>query len=700
MICFSQHIIALESFKIILMKKLITFIKTQKYSFPFFLLLICLFAYGILIPLLGLYWDGWPYMWQYHVFGISGYPAFVASDRPHSAWIFMLLTGLFGYNIMAYHIAAFFFHWISALLIWWLLNILWPDKKPLNALVALFFCIYPGFLQQSVSLPYCHHLSHMAMFYFSIWGMLFSLHNPRKYWWLIVASVLSCTIVNFSIEYFTALEILRPVLIWMVLRKEITNQKHLIKRTFKMWLPYLVALIGFLIWRTIVFKFPTYTPVSLEEISSLRINDSTNLISTIARDLFTISVTAWGKVFRFPTVSSFGSTATYLFYGLFIMTILVSISYFFLQKEPKLKIDRIKSMNSYSIQLIGLGFLSVILSGSVFWLLNLPIQVEFAWDRLNLSFALGVSLCLVGSITLLLKLPWMKILTISLLTGLAVGFHFQNTMSFKREWESFQNFFWQLTWRAPELKPGTVILTTNFPLKYYSDNSLTAPLNWTYDPDSQSNQLQYMLYFTDVRLASQRLSKLAKDIPITQPYRTFFFEGNTNHAIVVKYSPPACLQIMDPMFTNSQVIPNLNELEAEEIPLSNLDQIITDSGITNVPPVELIPYESPHDWCYYFEKADLARQKGDWQAILSLSQTVDDNSLKPRSPQEWLPFMEAFIRVGQWDKVSNIIESSIKISQDSISGICYTMERIATASSISQDTIQKLKNLQAQYNCQ
>ena len=28
--------------------------------------------------------------------------------------------------------------------------------------------------------------------------------------------------------------------------------------------------------------------------------------------------------------------------------------------------------------------------------------------------------------------------------------------------------------------------------------------------------------------------------------------------------------------------------------------------------------EPPHLWCYYFEKADLARQLQDWQSVLQL----------------------------------------------------------------------------------
>ena len=681
------------------MDKIINFIKAEKYSFPIFLLLICILSYGILIPSLGLYWDGWPYMWQYHVFGPAGFPSFVASDRPHSAWIFMLLTGMFGYNIMVYHIAALVFHWVSGLLIWWSLNLIWPKNRFINALTALLFCIYPGFLQQSISLPYCHHLSHMAMFFFSIWGMLFSIRNPRKFWWLSLISVLSGSVVNFSLEYFTATEFLRPLFLWLALSPIISNQKNRLIRSFKLWLPYLLALAGFIIWRILIFKFPTYSPKLLDEFSTLTVDTSGNFISKIVNDLYTISINAWGKVIHFPTISKFGVNATYLFFGLFFITLLITSIFFFILQKKKHTKKEFWLINKQSIQFICIGLLSILLSGSVYWLLKLPIQVEFAWDRLNLSFAFGVSLLLAGMIEYLMRLPWLKIFMISLLTSLAVGFHYQNTMSFKRDWESFQNFFWQLTWRAPDLKLGTVILTTNFPLQYYSDNTLTAPLNWTYDPKSKSHQLQYLFYFTDVRLASQRLSELQKDVSIEQPYRTFYFEGNTNNALVVKYSPPACLQILDPIFANAGIIPNLTQLEADEIPLSNITQIKTDSDNNSVPPQELLPIEPIHGWCYFFEKADLARQMGNWQTIFNLGVEAESKGLEPRNSSEWLPFMEAYVRFGQWDTVSEIVKSSLNASENYLPGICYTWVRISNDNSIRQEISIKLKDLQAEYNC-
>jgi hypothetical protein len=381
------------------------------------------------------------------------------------------------------------------------------------------------------------------------------------------------------------------------------------------------------------------------------------------------------------------------------MIIVYVFFHLFQEKIAQSKSVFSKNSDQYALQLIMIGLLSLLFSGLMYWILKLPILVEFAWDRLNLSFIFGVSLLLVGLIELLFRFPWLKILTASLLISLAVGFHFQNTMSFKRDWETFQNFFWQLTWRAPDLKKGTVVMTTNFPLNYYSDNSLTAPLNWTYDPESKNAQLNYLLYFTDVRLMSQRLTSLSKNQEINQPYRSFSFEGNTNNALIIKFSPPGCLQVLDPIYANSGIIPNLTQLETDSISISNMDQIISNPPISKRPPLELLPNEPEHNWCYYFEKADLARQSGDWQTIIDLEIEAKTHALQPRNPSEWLPFIEAYIRSGKMEDAVSLTNLSIQAADKYLSGICYTWQRILKDPMVNEQIRNRLIRLEAEYNC-
>lgn len=684
-----------------MLKNFLINLQNYKILIPLLLLSVCVLSYGILIPTLGLYWDGWPYMLQYHVFGPAGFPQFVASDRPYSAWIFMLSTWLFGTKLIWYHLTILFLRWLSACLVWWMLNLLWEKKWFSNAIIALFFLVYPGFLQQPISLPYLHHISHMALFFFSIWGMLFSLPNPRKYWWLICLSVISSVVVNFSLEYFTPLEILRPIFLYIYFKNELSSKPfNLFKKVLYAWLPYLAGLLFFLGWRIFIFQFPTYSPKLFDQFASTPENEQINPVSSLFISLFTVSLFAWSKVFHFPTISNFGTSATYLYF------ILIILSAFFLfttlsliDKNQKQHNFKSKSKHfEYPLLIIFIGIVSIITPAIMYWILKLPILVEFAWDRLNLSFVFGVSMVMGGLITLIQKTSSLKFFIVAIITSLAIGFHFQNGMAFKRDWESFQDFFWQLTWRAPDLKKGTIILTTDFPLHFYSDNSLTAPLNWIYDPENKTSHLNYLFYFTDVRLKSKRLISLSDNLSIQQPYRSFSFEGNTNQSLVLKYSPPGCLQILDNQFSNSGVIPNLSQLEAEAIKLSKLAQIEPQPLISKKPPFELFGQEPAHDWCYHFEKADLARQNGDWQSIIKFGNDAIQRGLSPRNLSEWLPFIEAYLRTGDVNTAKLLIDSSVKDERYQ-SGICFTLKRIRMDAMTNEKIITQILQWEEDYNC-
>jgi len=96
---------------------------------PLSLLVICILAYGVLIPALGFYWDDFPYIWINHLFGPEGYPDFVSSDRPHSAWIFMGLTTLLGEKPLGYHLTSLLLYWLCAVLFWALLRLIWQRHE-------------------------------------------------------------------------------------------------------------------------------------------------------------------------------------------------------------------------------------------------------------------------------------------------------------------------------------------------------------------------------------------------------------------------------------------------------------------------------------------------------------------------------------------------------------------------------------------
>lgn len=164
-------------------------------------------------------------------------------------------------------------------------------------------------------------------------------------------------------------------------------------------------------------------------------------------------------------------------------------------------------------------------------------------------------------------------------------------------------------------------------------------------------------------------------------------------------SPPGCLKILDTEFSNSGILPNLTQLETDGIPLSNLTQIIFDPKVARQPPRELFSNEPEHDWCYFFEKADLARQMRDWQTIDNLGSETIKLNLMPRNPSEWLPFIEAYIRLDKPDEAKRLMDNSIKNNEKYLSGICYSLKRIIKDTQINKSIINQIHQFEEEYNC-
>jgi hypothetical protein len=88
-------------------------------------------------------------------------------------------------------------------------------------------------------------------------------------------------------------------------------------------------------------------------------------------------------------------------------------------------------------------------------------------------------------------------------------------------------------------------------------------------------------------------------------------------------------------------------------PFSQADNILTESEF-HAPPVMVFGSEPEHDWCFYYQKADLARQRGEWEQIPVLLKEALKNGYYPEDPLEWMPFLQASAILGDVDQVRSM----------------------------------------------
>ena len=669
-------------------------------TIPIALLLFCIAAYGLLIPGLGFYWDDWPMTWFGHVLGPLGYIGVLSSDRPFLGIIYTLTTSVLKLVPYQWQIFGLLTRWLTTWSVYWTLKNLWPKQTEKIAWISILFAIYPGFKQQPISVIYGNGLVLLAAFFLSLGLMIKAIKDPRRYW-LFTGFALACyAFCTFSTEYYVGLDLIRPLFIWLVVSEIVQGTSKRLVKSFLHWLPYLVVLAVFLVWRVFIFKFPTYQPMLFEPDPSSAKLQILQLIDRVIQDSIKSGWLAWISTFRIPLTDDFSHTATLLFWIIVVAGIGLTLVYLIkLAKNVDENSDDTPAVSNkhWGMQVTLIGIFTLLVAGWPFWITELPVDLVFPYDRFTLAFMLGACLLVVGLLEWLIKTNLQKIILLSLIVGLSIGLQYQNANTYRREWQNQLSFFWQLTWRAPGLKPGTSLLTDQMPLNYYSDNSLTAPLNWIYAPDFKSGNMPYFLIYVRERLGTV-LPALKNNLPMRKDYRAFSFNSTTSQALTFVYPISGCLRILDPQQTN--LYPSMpNGLEGA-VNISHLDQIIPDPVTPAKPPQEIFGPEPEHTWCYYYEKADLARQQGDWKQVVALGEEAVQKKFTPQSSLDLLLFSDGYAMSGQWQKALDLTRQADLLSHSqSRPKLCENLAWIKDSSSPDPADRAAINSLRSEYKC-
>ena len=155
-----------------------------------------------------------------------------------------------------------------------------------------------------------------------------------------------------------------------------------------------------------------------------------------------------------------------------------------------------------------------------------------------------------------------------------------------------------------------------------------------------------MLFYPTNRLDNS-LPDLKKDIPVQYDYLAGQFNGNTSESLAFYYAPPACLRLLEPDLDSNNRFILAESLMREASALSDETRILNDA-LARIPAI--YGPEPVHGWCYYFEKADLARQRSDWEEVVSLGEAAFKLNDHPNNPVERFVFIEGYAHMGDWER--------------------------------------------------
>ena len=176
------------------------------------------------------------------------------------------------------------------------------------------------------------------------------------------------------------------------------------------------------------------------------------------------------------------------------------------------------------------------------------------------------------------------------------------------------------------------------------------------------------------------------------------FNGNSKDSLVIYFAPEnnQCLWVLGP---DDQANPLLPDITRQALPVSDLARIKIDSPLSRPIPKQIFGQDPGQPWCYYFEKADLARQNKDWDTVVALWKEAAGKGLTPGNGVEYLPFIEGFANTGDWKTAQELTFQSEKSTHELANRLCVTWNSIETETSPSQGRDDALKQIRGKLAC-
>jgi hypothetical protein len=639
----------------------------QPWFFPLALLAIGFVAYGLMIHRLGFYWDDWEsvYLYKLHNPGID-FQYF--SERPFSALIYFVLFPVARMTPLVWQSIALILRWAGVLFVYFTLDTVWPERKSFNRWIAAILFVFPGFFQQPVAVCNSRHFITFFLFALSLFLTVLALKNRKLFWLWMPLSVLFGIAQIFMMEYFVGLEIIRLFIIWVVLQAG-QDKKRIPIRTFAYWLPFLIGLGVYAWWR--FFYIPTTllsdpnNPSLLKSFLHSPLESLLSLVIKIYGDTRYLMVDIWMNAFYNPALYDLHAKILWLAWFLGILVAIL----FGIYVKHNARQDEPTSSKLSNYQVLFLGLVALLAGGLPIWATDRQVNDGKWSDRFALAPMVGIAILLVFLIDWFFRTHKQKQWLLVLLLGFSISAQIWNDNSYRLDWDLQRNLYWQLAWRIPSLKPGTAIIGKGTFTDKSSYYDATYIVNLLFDKQVKANP-QYA-YFDVFHLTPDNFKP---NIPITAPARSGQFSGNTSQVVGMYFDlSGGCVRLLDPVYADdSTYSKDFNSL----VPVSNLDQVVPSDTPTSPDP-DIFGMEPAHGWCYYFEKADLARQLGDWQTVLQLGSEAESKGLAPMRGAEYIPFIEANAKMENWPDAFALSQAAFNLSPYVKKTLCNSWNRFS-----------------------
>lgn len=643
------------------------FFKNETFVSTLLILLTTVITYGVSIPQLGYYHDDWFVLWSGHVRGAESLIPLFSTDRPFMGVVYSVVYRLLGDAVINWHLYALLWRFIGGLAFFWILRLIWPNHKYLTTLMAVLFIVYPGFLSQPNANTKQNHLYGFGTALLSIALMLEAMKTNKQGWKIvcIVFSLLLTANYLFIYEYMIGFEGTRLLLLGYALYQDgVREIRALARETLKRIWPYWLVTAGFLYWRVFIFEGSR----NATDVSGLAGSYLSNfrfmvirLIAETAKDFLDTSIFAWFvQPYQLFATAAYSKLAfAFLIAGIVVALVLL---YSFLFRKWW-GTDYNESETPRMVRdFVWIGGLVIVCAILPVILSERHVELYDSYKSYGLHPIAGVVLFIAG-VVLMFQPNFRSIIPLALI-AISVSTQVLNADYWKPFWEYQRQMWWQFTWRAPDVKEDTLVMTYSAAgFNPQQDYEVWGPINLIYNPEPAEVPAIQAEVLNDTTaynvLKGDVLNNFVRDIRL---HRDF------NNALVMSMSPlSACLHVIDG---------RLPVYSAAEAPLirqvgeySRIDRIIP-TGTAPIPPASIFGSEPEQGWCYYYQKASLARQMGDWQEIGRLYDQVNELGLETADKSEVIPFFEGLVNLGRHEDAKTLYNKQIKGNGEMRFAVC------------------------------
>jgi hypothetical protein len=654
-------------------------ISERPWFYPMALFLMAVVTYEYVLTSLGYYWSDWEV-----VFYTKLAPAlqfgFYAEDRPFP-WTYELIYFLVGSHPIGWHIATLLIRWAGTLFFVYALHQFWPEYRTQIFWLGALLLVYPGFGQQTIATDFSRHIMTLFLFTLSLYLMALAIRRPELARLLFPLSWIATFMHLFTMEYFSGMEFMRPVLIWVLVANGNRKDAHLLRKVVLYSLPYLLMIALFLWVRFVYFPSVFQTLGRLDNISSTMgafqitfMGTLLNFINKGLLDLLYSTLQVWlNSITGFGDFTFQRSMAWFAFgLGAFFA---LAFAFFYNTKEEE------TSNRSSPLLMIFVGLLMFVASTLPFWAIGKDLSTGGWNNRFTLAPMFGATLMVVGLVLLLVR-PALQKWLFGFLLMFSVATQVWIVNLYRRDWTIQPDYYWQLYWRIPALQADTAVISFGYPSYMIThDMDATWAINILYHFQIQDGVIPYMF------ITPENDYYFQPDFVLKKRARNLVFNLNTSDAVAVFHqTDTSCLRVLDTVYMYD---PLLDEGSERLIPMSDLSRIIPESAPV-LPDTDIFGPEPAHTWCYFFQKADLARQMKDWNEVLDLYQQAQRLGINPEYGAEYIPFIEGFAQTGDWQKAYELTIAAEQLTPRHKRMLCSNWVRLAKIPSADMRMVEQV----------